>query len=621
MSASVEITEALENAALFGPTARALARLLQEFDPASPPEVRLGGALACEATVSGHVCFDLPSFAGLPWSPRGEGDGPSLSLPPLEEWLAALKGASVVGAPGDFTPLVLDAGGRLYLHRYWEFQRALAADIVRLGEGLAPDVDLSLLTDGVGRLFGEEGDPGQKRAALCAVLKRFALISGGPGTGKTTTVVKVLALLLEQGIGTDGGIALAAPTGKAAARLQESIASARERLDSPQAIRSMIPAEVSTLHRLLGLAPGRSGIGRTRENPLRQKVVVVDEASMVDLPMMARLTAALPPDGRLVLLGDRHQLASVEAGAVLAEICTAGGSPLSAPFFDAASVCGLSPEAAAGGATRSALGDGVAFLDRSFRFTSDSGIGRVCAAVNRGDAPEALTLLGTGGYRDLAWQECAASEVADRLLPLALEGFAPLRAAASPEEALERLGRFMVLCALREGPFGAAGVNRLIERGLRRSGLIRGSGPWYHGQPLMVTRNDYRLGVFNGDVGVVWSDGEGAPLRVCFPDPAGGVRSLPPQRLPAWESAHAMTVHKSQGSEFDRVVLLLPDRGAAVVTRELLYTGLSRARQHVTVMGSRAPFADAVGRCVVRSSGLGEELSSLQGGGFNRQGN
>lgn len=608
----------------FSDLARHFARLLCELDGAGSRELALGAALASREVDAGHVCADLSAHAGTAVAVEGGGE----RFPPLGPWVARLQESAVVGGPGQFRPLILDGAHRLYLYRYWEYERDVAQGLLQRARAPLLEAGAGALAAGLARLF--PGSPSgetdwQRVAALAAATRRFAVISGGPGTGKTHTVVKVLALLMEGGGEPGGGlrgdlrVALAAPTGKAAARLKEAVRRARATLPCSDAVRGAIPEDVSTLHRLLGSVGSRGGnrggsAGGFRhgpENPLPFDVVVVDEASMVDLPLMAKLLRALPPEARLVLLGDRDQLASVEAGAVLGDICAGEGVGTYSEAFGAL-VHAASGDAVPAGpapAFGEELRDAIVVLRKSYRFGAESGIGAVSRAVNRGEGSEALAHL-RGGFADASWREVAGETrpgrvLRDRLLPWA----AGVAAVQTPAEALERLGAFQVLCALRQGPWGAEAVNAAVEKALAEAGLAPGQRRWYRGRPVLVTRNDYTLRLFNGDLGVAFPDPEaGGELRVFFPAEGGAVRCVLPARLPEHETAYAMTVHKAQGSEFDEVLLLLGAQPSRVLTRELVYTGLTRARSRVEVWGTEPVFREAVSRRVERSSGLRDAL-------------
>ena len=564
------------------------------------PHLKAAASLLSRGVIAGDVCLDLACALQ-------DGDAFGYGIESLEAWVERLRDFTVVGAPGDFRPLILDGSNRLYLHRYWRYEEELAAAILK--RGATTEFNRELLREGLGRLFPKRGDAEtdwQRVAALAAVSRRFCVISGGPGTGKTSTVVKVLALLLEQQGGESCRIALAAPTGKAAARLKESILGG---VECAEEVRALIPEDVSTIHRLLGYLKGSCSFRHNRDNPLPYDLVIVDEASMVSLPLMAKLVDALRHDTRLILLGDRDQLASVEAGAVLGDICDTGGiHGFSAPFAQLTfELTGdRLPEQGATGV----LGDAVVLLRKSYRFSSESGIGRVGALVNAGDGPAALAAFKDPGFPDITLTDAPqAADLGEALAERILAGYGAYLKESSPEAAFARFGQFRMLCAMRSGPYGVEAVNRLVEERLAKAGLIKPDGRWYAGEPVMITRNDYNLGLFNGDIGLILPDPEsGSELRAFFPSGTAGMRKVLPLRLPEHESAFAMTVHKSQGSEFDRVLLILPDRDAPLLTRELLYTAITRAKKSVELLGSEQLFVTAVQRQIVRRSGLRERL-------------
>jgi exodeoxyribonuclease V alpha subunit len=592
-----------------------LARLLTRLAGHEDPLLALAARLVCGATSQGHICVSLADAAGEPLATLGEAE-PGLA-PSLSVWCEALRRQKVVGRPGDPAPLILDEAGRLYLYRYWAYEHELALDLQTRIADDPTDVDPRRLRDGLDRLFPPAADEvdRQRLAAAVAALKLFCVISGGPGTGKTTTVVRILALLLEQAA-TPLRIALAAPTGKAAARMQEAIRASRETLPVDARIRAAIPAEATTIHRLLGFRPGSVAFHHDRDNPLPVDAVVVDEASMVDLALMAKLVRAVPRSARLILLGDKDQLASVEAGAVLGEIC--GDAPgFSAAFrrrltevtrrdpADAGSATSCDGSADAGPPIR----DAIVQLTRSYRFGQDSGIGRLAHLVNRGDGPSALELLTRGECKDLVWRPLESPrDLAPRLAEIA-ETLGAYLAAGTPDAALTALDGFRVLSAHRTGPYGVEALNAIIENCLQLRHGIHPRAPWYHGRPVLVTANDYNLRLFNGDLGVTLRDAAAEHrLRVFFRTPDGRPRPLPPARLPEHETAYAATVHKSQGSEAERVLLILPDEASPVMTRELIYTALTRARSRVEIWGTRSVFEAAVARRLTRSSGLRDAL-------------
>ena len=478
---------------------------------------------------------------------------------------------------GPRTPLVLQ-GPRLYLQRYFCYEQQLASRLLALAAKSLEPIACDALLDLCFPLAPDEKISDQRRAAELALGSPLALIAGGPGTGKTSTVVRILGLLLAV-LEPELDIALAAPTGKAARRLQESIVAGRQDLPLPEEIRARIPTEARTLHRLLGVRRHQVSFRHDQANPLPWDVVVVDESSMVDLALMSKLVAALKPGARLILLGDRDQLSSVESGAVFAD-CVA------------------------------ALPARSVELLRTYRF--DRHIHELSLAVNRGTAEEAWRFLVEGWEGALGILTGSLfAEIGRRLEP-----FLRLAMETGPGDGKDlaalfrQLRSFQVLCAVRQSRCGVTGVNQGVERYLRAQGYDCPAGGWYAGRPIMIQRNEYRLELYNGDVGICLPEaGENGGFRIWFEGRDGQPRSFSPARLPEYETVYGMTVHKSQGSEFDEVLLLLPDQDLPVLSRELIYTAITRARQVVQLSGSREIFCAAVGRRAMRMSGLRECLS------------
>ena len=601
--------ERMEQEGCFAPLDLHFARLCGRLAASRDPDLLLTAALVSSRTNQGHVCLDLSALKDIALDQAG-----ALALPGIDPDLLAdkLGSLAVVGSPGEFTPLVLSPQGRLYLHRYWEYESDLARGLVALAthrDHPLGSVDPAALARALQELFPGQGGTGpdwQRVAACTALTRRLTVITGGPGTGKTSTVARIIALLLGQPHGPGLKIALAAPTGKAAARLTESIQSARAGLRLPREISELFPAAATTLHRLLGARSGTATFVHGPDYPLEADVVIVDEASMVDLPLMARLVRALPPSASLILLGDKDQLASVEAGAVLGDICSGPirtFSPQGAALL--ASLCGHEPARAAEHTT-SPLLDSVVQLERSYRFDPGSGIGRLSSAVIGGDPDAALDTLLSGAHPDLSWHPLPEASGLEQLLQrTALPELSDLVLARDPDRAFALFGAFQLLCAVRQGPYGIVRCNSLLERLLQARGLVPPGASAYSGKPVMVQRNDYQTGLFNGDVGIFQHSEEG--LRVVFSG-REEFRRLTPARLPAHEPVYAMTVHKSQGSEFDRVLIILPDAQSPLLTRELLYTALTRARRHVTLAATEKTLRASIARRTERASGLRELL-------------
>ncbi|MGX9519644.1 exodeoxyribonuclease V subunit alpha [Vibrio mediterranei] len=479
----------------------------------------------------------------------------------------------------------------------------------------------------------------QKVAAAVALTRRFAVISGGPGTGKTTTVTKLLAAMVHQAnqAGESPSIKLVAPTGKAAARLTESIGKAVDSLTVEPEIKQQIPTESSTLHRLLGAIPGRVEFRHNNANPLHLDVLVLDEASMVDLPMMHRLLDALPAHARLILLGDKDQLASVEAGAVLSDICDFAQFGYSSQQNDLIQAltqfdCRLAGKVESS-KSASALVDSLCVLQKSYRFDARSGIGQLAKQVNSANS-YGFDQVWNKTFDDIEWLALSADsyqQLVDKLVRT-YKDYLTLLVRANPQgeelqsaetlshwqqrlsrEVLSSFAQSRLLCAVREGDFGVSGLNQRIEKRLKQRGLIsRGDEAWYIGRPVMVTRNDHGLGLFNGDIGIcMWDHCAETPrLKVFFELPDGSIKSVLPSRMPEHETAYAMTIHKSQGSEFSHTFMILPADFSPLLTKELIYTGITRAKKQFTLVADQRVVNRGIRHKTLRHSGLAKRLAN-----------
>ncbi|WP_211364221.1 exodeoxyribonuclease V subunit alpha [Propionivibrio limicola] len=655
----------------------ALVRFFIAEVPETPPALMLATALVSHQLGRGHVCLDLENTLLDPYM--------ALSLPPEQEdepnpdqaeipqpcdllagwtpsgWISALNHPELVSDGQTRTPLVL-VGHRLYLRRYWRYERQVEQQIqqrIENSAAIASEVPEAELKTTLNALF-PPADSGktdwQKIACALAARSAFSIITGGPGTGKTTTVVRLLALLQSIALAKSSSvdnvrplqIRLAAPTGKAAARLKESISGAISKLpgfvQENADLKASIPTEVTTLHRLLGTRPDSRTFRHNARNPLPLDVLVIDEGSMVDLEMMAALLMALPPHARLVLLGDKDQLASVEAGSVLGELCRRARAghflPETVRWIEA--MTGETVESSLCDDAGLPLDQHVVMLRESRRFDASSGIGQLADAVNAGNTDKIHEVF-AHGYGDLRRHDFPTLEekelesillgdADDDASPQGLAGLAgylnivrrerpPLDADKAAFDAwatkvLNAHGRFQLLCALRNGPFGVKGMNLRIESLLHKRKLIQPGASWYEGRPVLVTRNDYRLELMNGDIGIAlsypvrnkasgqieWSS------RVAFPkgDGSGGIHWVLPSRLLSTETVFALTVHKSQGSEFEHCALLLPPVRNPILTRELVYTGITRGKSWFSLIciGNKAIVEEASARTVQRSGGL-----------------
>jgi len=639
----------------------ALAHSLRRLDPDTHDDVLAAAALASLAVAQGHAGFD-------PANPRRLVDA-EVAWPQADAWITQLAASRFVATPDTpdaeaaSAPLVLERG-LLYLRRYREYERRLALQLRRIASHPMAGTGLDAIAPLFAQIFpsplegeggaqrrerGEQHDDAQARAAALALRRALLLVTGGPGTGKTTTIARLLVLRIAQARANAVApprIALAAPTGRAADRMAESLRQAAQGLRAlgiDDGLLDALPTGASTLHRLLGVIPESPDFRHHAGHPLPLDLLVVDEASMVDLPLMCKLAEAVPDGAQLILLGDPDQLPSVEAGDVLAAILEAAGAgealrpddadalqallgpvpsladdagrPASPDDDIAAPAPSLAREARRGELGWGAAGEGLhghrVHLRRGWRQHDSLQLAPLAEAVRAGDAARTLDLLRPGQLANVHRHDADADPLQDPALGL-LAHFRALATATDPVEALRQAQRLRLLTALREGPHGARGLNARIEAAL--SGRRIGSPPaWYPGRLLLVTENSDRHGLFNGDVGICLPDAEGA-LLAWFAEPGGhGARAFHPAALPAHDSAFAMTVHKAQGSEFDTVWLQLPRQDARVLSRELLYTGITRARAALHVAGGAEVITAALSRHASRVSGLGWRLSAAAG--------
>lgn len=652
---------------------RALVRWQLRQQPDTPAIVLLLTAFASHQVGRGHVCLDLQALL--------RHAGVTLALPPerqrlstehqalLPERLLAqslgthdlqqyvLTSLPLLAAQlRDYSGILQMAETRLYLRRYFDSEQRVAAAIRARLQTILPDASDATLSLGLQQLFDapEATSPAlqnstldwQRAACAIAARSRFSIITGGPGTGKTTTVVRLLALLQTQALqrGAPLRIKLAAPTGKAAARLTESIGRQRADLAVTAVVRDAIPTQVSTLHRLLGSLPDTRHFRHHAGNLLPLDVLVIDEASMIDLDLMDSVLAALPATARLVLLGDKDQLASVEAGAVLGELCRDADAGLYDPatlawLDDVTGQAFSQADMQTGSAAIQALAQHTVMLRQSRRFGPNSGIGQLAQAVNQGDVSTAKALLARG-LPDA--QALALSETAQTAWLLngdaarAATGYrqylqvmqdrrpsgdaSPIELDTWAQAVLHAFDRFRLLCAVHDGPAGVDALNLRIAQALQREGLLATASAWYEGRPVMMTRNDYALGLMNGDIGIALcvpaeEQGAAAVLRVAFPRPgsseseASRLHWVLPSRLDGAVTVFAMTVHKAQGSEFEHTALLLPPTRSPVLTRELIYTGITRAQKVFTLLSAGEDMlALAMTQRVQRASGLRQLL-------------
>ena len=645
----MSLLAALNKAGALRALDHALAQSLRRLEPDTPDAVLAAAALASLAVAHGHAGFDpaRPARlveAALPW-------------PDAQGWIAQLQASPWVARPDDDADEATQAPlawehGLLYLRRYREYERRLALGLQRIGQAPLQAADPAALAPLFARLFpgnaaaapgtaDRQGDlfaqvpaaaaagptdaspagDQQARAAALALRHALLLVTGGPGTGKTTTIARLLVLLAAQAKAAGRApprVALAAPTGRAAERMAESLRNAMQqlpRLGVDAALCAQLPTTGTTLHRLLGVIPDSPRFRHHADNPLAYDTIVVDEASMIDLPLMAKLVEAVASGTRLVLLGDPDQLPSVEAGDVLGAILRAAGDGTRIAPDDAQALQGLLgalPAASIAPPATGFAGTRVQ-LQRGYRQSEALQLAPLAAAMRGGDAARALSLLRDAQLPGVHFHENEDDPLQAWREPLQ-RYWEALAAAQTPAQALALAGRLRLLTAVREGPQGARGLNARIEELLGGTTPRGGAPAHFHGRLLLVTENSYRHRLFNGDVGICLRDGTGRGTTAWFAgDDPDAPRPFHPAALPAHESAFAMTVHKAQGSEFDEVWLQLPHRDNRVLSRELLYTGITRARHALHLAGDAAVIEAALSRHASRWSGLAQRLGQAQG--------
>jgi exodeoxyribonuclease V alpha subunit len=570
----------------FSELACQFAKFVQRQDKTGDGLIVLTAALLSEAVSQGHVCLNLAQVGE-------QGSGLDEVLPQsVAAWIERLRESHLVGQAGDFTPLVLTESGLLYLYRYWHDEQQVGALIKQRLQPM-PIIDQAQLElDFANWTSSQTGLDWQKVAVLMALTRQFSVISGGPGTGKTTIVLRLLQLMFNQD--KSSRIALAAPTGKAAARLQQAIGT-----ESDGSNRHGV--EAKTLHRLLGITADNEQGRYNAERPLAVDVLIVDEASMIDIRLMATLLKSLPKAARLILLGDSQQLASVESGAILANLCR-DELAFSEEFRER--VEQLTRQSLPSATRSSLLADSVVLLQHSYRFDEQSQIGQLAQAVQTGNDDQFINIL-MASDETIWWQQIDQATIQQRVMDLYQAFFEAIKSQQSAVTCLQLFEQNRVLCALKQGPESVDSVNYLVERALAKQAWRTHQG-FYHGRPIMVTQNDYRQGLFNGDTGLVLNNEHGE-LAACFLD-KDTLRWVALNRLPTHETAYAMTVHKSQGSEFDKVCIVLPEQSTPLLTRELLYTAMTRAKVQVSLVATGSILSQAVTSQHQREMGLIMEM-------------
>jgi len=562
--------------------------IVQLASPHDTRELALAAALTSHFTQQGQTCIQLSTLANQPFPPPYFQNSFFIRCPSLSNWLTTLTNNPAVGRPQEYKPLILDDHHRLYLYRYWHYQQQLATAIQQRLSSVPDDlINPTSYSLDLERLFPSSKETEQKQAALKVLSHPLSLIVGGPGTGKTTLIGKILALLLEQN--PQLSIALAAPTGKAAKHLQTILQALKRHLNCSPLTKTIIPTETTTLHQLLGAIPNSPYFRHHSQHPLPQDVIIVDEAAMIDLPLLTQLAQALKPNSRWILLGDPHQLSSLGVGSPFKEIVQLSTSE---NFTDP---------------TLSKLQSSITVLEENFRFTPDSSLGKCTLAINQGQAETAFFILKATQHPETRWRHLGnLNEFPEQLLEELIEGLSSYFAAKTFDQALQSLEQFRILCALIQGPVGTLRVNRWLDQELLIRDRITKSPnkPWYHRCPITLTQPAPNLKLLAGEMGILWQvQGQ---LQAIFIGREG--QFFPLSHLPAHELGHAITIHKSQGSEFEQAVMILPTEELPLLTRELIYTGMTRVRKGITIWGREDYFKWTVERQTVRTSGLKESL-------------
>ncbi|NQY26640.1 MAG: exodeoxyribonuclease V subunit alpha [Piscirickettsiaceae bacterium] len=562
----------------FSELACQFSRFIARLDGSDDDIIAMTAALVTDAVSQGHVCLNLQQVQGREL----------LDYPDIDGWKQRLRQSVVVGKEGEYTPLILTDDGRVYLYRYWLDEQHVANAIIKRCQSIELINPQQLKDDFAAWPSQQTGIDWQKIAVLMALTRQFSVISGGPGTGKTTIVLRLLQMLHAQDPSLS--IALAAPTGKAAARLQQAI--------SEQGRTSL---EAKTLHRLLGINAHNENGRYNSQQPLPVDVLIIDEASMIDISLMAKLMQALPDKARIILLGDSQQLASVESGAVLANLCDYG-SHFSATFCQTAQeMTGLSLSVTTDEDNN--LRDSIVLLQHSYRFDKESEIGQLAEAVKSGEINTVYDVLNNA---DIWQQQCDANTIQQYVMQGYQAYFSAIKANKEASVCLQLFEQYRVLSALKQGPQSVTSVNKLIETNLLKQGW-KTNQTFYHGRPIMVVKNDYQQRLFNGDVGLLLYNEHGV-LQACFLSDTG-LRWVALNRLPTHETVFAMTIHKSQGSEFDTVCVLLPEEETALLNRELLYTAVTRAKKKISLFSSDMILHQTVTSQHQRETGLANLLS------------
>ncbi len=605
----------LKNTGCFSDIDIHLARFLSAAGGESSPLFYLIVMMLSSRLSSGDVCLSLDDIENKSlayfFGDDGTGSFDKITIPSKREILSSLKKSRTVGEVESYLPLILEEESKLYFQKYHSFENSLARHIKGLAGSKVSAADMSDLKGTFLRLFpllAGETD-WQSAAAYSALSRGITVISGGPGTGKTSTVVKILALIAESGIksGKETIISLAAPTGKAAARLREAVNTAIADLPVSDEVKRVIPSETFTIHRLLGSIRNSHEFRHNNSNPLPHDVVVVDECSMGDMALMCRLVQSVKPGAQLILLGDKDQLSSVEGGAVFGDLCGDVEGVYTQDFIDQGrKIFGINfPDASETDYQAGVMNDALIVLKKSYRFSGRSGIGLLAELIKKGDADGALEILNDKGYPDVKFAGGTSTKQISSIYSEAASSIVSEMNCSTEEKILSLISRYSILTATRRGNYGAEGMNLMAESVLFNLGVIEPESRFYTGRPVMISRNDYSLSLFNGDIGI--TSGKDS-VEVVFPGSDDEQRIVHPSRLPEHETAFAMTIHKSQGSEFDNILVVMPGKWNMVMTRELLYTAVTRARRGVVIAAGSEIVREMILTPTRRMSGLKQKL-------------
>ena len=602
------------------PLSRHFADFIIRLHGAPFPALYLASFLLCDNERQGHVCIDLHLLEKQTFH---TGTDIPLESPAGEAWADLLRESPLVGYPGDFCPLILDDAGRLYSYRYWSYECSIADHLLKRSQSfIAPQILPEDCQKILKRIFQDFSPDNHYShipviAAFISLTRQLCLIAGGPGTGKTTALTRILAFLLEANGKDNERIAIAAPTAKAAMRLQESMAQVKMTLSSPPWVKNTISQTPVTLHRLLGSNRDGTSYQYNHDHPLPYDIVVVDEASMVDIAMMFHLLGALPAHSKLILLGDPHQLPSVNVGSVVRDILASGTANHYSQTFShlLCSYTGIKQDILNIRGEEGITGSTVEFR-QNYRIPEDTPLEYLRQHVMAGNGEEALRLLEDGG--DLlklihlptvhALETCVREKIGAYLGKYMQH----ITDHDDADKIFHAFDSFRVLCATRTGLSGVDFLNRLMEEFFKKGMNVPQNRSLYPGKAIMITENDYSRQLFNGDMGILLPDQEALDHWSFYfrtPENTNLFRKISPYSLPKHEKAFAMTIHKSQGSEYDQVFLFLPHHHSPILTRELLYTGITRTQKGLAIFASKDIFAASLARRNRRHSGLTEKLN------------